>query len=116
MDQKLEVICGDAIKIMQSLPKESVDLIVTDPPYNLSKNYGNSKDNLEFTEYLEFSRNWLKEANRLLKKNGTIYIFMGVRYISYIYEILEQEFNYSFNSWITWFYTQGIGKTKGFHF
>ena len=46
MDQKLEVICGDAIKIMQSLPKESVDLIVTDPPYNLSKNYGNSKDNL----------------------------------------------------------------------
>ena len=116
MDQKLEVICGDAIKIMQSLPKESVDLIVTDPPYNLSKNYGNSKDNLEFTEYLEFSRNWLKEANRLLKKNGTIYIFMGVRYISYIYEILEQEFNYSFNSWITWFYTQGIGKTKGFSF
>lgn len=114
MDQKLEVMCGDAIKIMQSLPKESVDLIVTDPPYNLCKNYGNNKDTLEFNEYLEFSRNWLKEANRLLKKNGTIYIFMGVRYISYIYEILEQEFNYSFNSWITWFYTQGIGKTKGF--
>ena len=39
---------------------------------------------------------------------------MGMRYISYIYEILEKEFGFSFNSWITWYYTQGIGKTKGF--
>ena len=39
---------------------------------------------------------------------------MGVRYISYIYEILEKDLSFSFNSWITWFYTQGIGKTKGF--
>ena len=39
---------------------------------------------------------------------------MGVRYISYIYAILEQELDMYFNSWITWFYTQGIGKIKGF--
>ena len=114
MDKRLDAICGDAIEVMKTLPTNSVDLIVTDPPYNLNKNYGNNKDNLEFVDYLEFSRNWLKEADRLLKPNGTIYIFMGVRYISYIYEILEQDLHYFFNSWITWFYTQGIGKTKGF--
>lgn len=114
MDKRLDAICGDAIEVMKTLPPESVDLIVTDPPYNLNKDYGNTKDNLEFADYLEFSRNWLKEADRLLKSNGTIYIFMGVRYISYIYSILEQEFHYTFNSWITWYYTQGIGKTKGF--
>lgn len=39
---------------------------------------------------------------------------MGMRYISYIYNILEQELGLTFNSWITWYYTQGIGKTKGF--
>ena len=39
---------------------------------------------------------------------------MGMRYISYVYTILEQELGFTFNSWITWFYTQGIGKTKGF--
>jgi len=114
MDQRLEAVCGDAIEIMKPLPSESIHLIVTDPPYNLSKDYGNNKDTMEFSEYLDFSRRWLKEADRLLKKNGTIYIFMGVRYISYIYNLLEQEFGYFFNSWITWFYTQGIGKTKGF--
>lgn len=114
MDKKLDLICGDAIAELKKIPSKSVNLIVTDPPYNLNKDYGNTKDNLEFSEYLDFSREWLRESSRVLKDNGTIYIFMGVRYISYIYEILEKELNFSFNSWITWFYTQGIGKTKGF--
>ena len=111
---ELRAICGEAISELKKLPDESVDLIVTDPPYNLNKDYGKTQDNLEFEEYLQFSREWLTEAKRVLKKSGTIYIFMGMRYISYIYSILEQELGMHFNSWITWYYTQGIGKTKGF--
>lgn len=114
MDKELKIICGDAVEEMAKLPDKSVRLIVTDPPYNLNKDYGNNQDNLEFTEYLEFSRKWLKEAHRILTDDGTLYVFMGMRYISYIYTILEQELGMTFNSWITWFYTQGIGKTKGF--
>ncbi len=111
---ELQVICGEAIAEMRKLPDESIDLIVTDPPYNLNKDYGKTQDNLQFEEYLQFSKAWLTEAKRVLKKNGTIYIFMGMRYISYIYSILEQDLGMYFNSWITWYYTQGIGKTKGF--
>lgn len=114
MDKELRLICGDAIEQMKKIETASVDLIVTDPPYNLSKDYGYTKDNLEFDEYLAFTREWLKEAVRVLKADGTIYTFMGMRYISYLFSILEQEFGLHFNSWITWYYTQGIGKTKGF--
>lgn len=114
MDKTLKIICGNAIEELKKIESKSINLIVTDPPYNLNKDYGNNKDNLEFEEYLEFSRQWLTEAKRILKDDGTIYIFMGTRYISYIYSILEKELNMHFNSWITWFYTQGIGKTKGF--
>ncbi|MDW2860961.1 site-specific DNA-methyltransferase [Mesomycoplasma ovipneumoniae] len=114
MDKNLKIICGNAIEELKKIESKSINLIVTDPPYNLNKDYGNNKDNLEFEEYLEFSRQWLTEAKRILKDDGTIYIFMGMRYISYIYTILEKELNMHFNSWITWFYTQGIGKTKGF--
>lgn len=114
MDQKLIVLCGDAVEEMSKLPDKSIDLITADPPYNLNKNYGNSRDNLKFNEYLDFSRRWLTQAKRILKDGGSIYLFMGVRYISYVYAILEQEMKLAFNSWITWFYTQGIGKTKGF--
>lgn len=112
--RRLEIINGDALEKLKEIPSESIDLIITDPPYNLNKDYGKNKDNLEFEEYLNFSKKWLNEAKRVLKKDGTICVFMGMRYISYIYNILEQDLGMFFNSWITWHYTQGIGKVKGF--
>lgn len=114
MDKGITLVCGSAIEEMKLLPDKSINLIATDPPYNLSKNYGNNQDNLEFEEYLGFTRQWLTEAKRILTDNGSLYVFMGMRYISYVYTVLEKELNMTFNSWITWFYTQGIGKTKGF--
>lgn len=114
MDKELRTICGDAVEELKKLPSKSARLIVTDPPYNLNKDYGNNQDKLGFDEYLDFSRQWLKEAKRVLADDGTIYVFMGMHYISYIYNIMEQELGLAFNSWITWYYTQGIGKTKGF--
>jgi site-specific DNA-methyltransferase (adenine-specific) len=39
---------------------------------------------------------------------------MGFRFISYLYQILEKERELLFSNWICWFYTQGIGKKKGF--
>ncbi len=114
MDKELIAICGDAIEEMVKIPSKSIRLVIADPPYNLNKDYGNNHDKLEFQEYLEFSRKWLSEAKRILTDDGSIYVFMGMRYISYIYAILEQELGFTFNSWITWYYTQGIGKTKGF--
>lgn len=111
---KIEIINGDSLKEMKSITDETIDLIITDPPYNLNKNYGNNKDNLEFNEYLQFTKEWITECKRVLKKTGTIYVFMGFRYISYIYDILSREMDMNFVNWIAWHYTQGIGKTKGF--
>lgn len=111
-NQKL--ILGDALKELKTIPDKSINLIVTDPPYNLNKDYGSNSDSFTFEEYLEFSKSWLTECYRILKDDGSIYVFMGMRFISYIYSILENDLGMFFNSWITWFYTQGIGKTKGF--
>lgn len=108
------VILGDAISEMAKLQSETFDLVVADPPYNLGKDYGNNHDIRGFEDYLDFSRSWLKEAYRLLKPQGTIYVFMGFRFISYLYDILDRELGMFFNSWIVWHYTQGMGKTRGF--
>ena len=83
MDKDIEIILGDALEELKKIPTESIDLIVTDPPYNLNKDYGFTKDNLEFDEYLEFSRLWIKEAVRILKDDGTLYIFMGMKCLCY---------------------------------
>lgn len=114
MAQRIITICGDAVEEMKKLPDDSVKLIAADPPYNLNKDYGSTQDSMKFHDCLEFSRSWLAEAKRVLTDDGSIYVFMGMRYISYIYVILEQELGLCFNSWITWHYTQGIGKTRGF--
>ena len=110
----INLIHTDALEGFQSISDSSVDLIIADPPYNLRKDYGNDSDNKSKEEYLKFTRSWLKEAVRVLKNNGTIYVFMGVRFISHLYIILEEECGLEFNSWIVWHYTQGMGKTKGF--
>lgn len=113
-NSKIQILEGNALDLFNNIQSESVDLIIADPPYNLGKNYGNNHDLKGFDEYLDFTRNWLKESHRVLKKTGSIYVFMGVRFISYLYDILDRELKMFFNSWITWHYTQGIGKTKGF--
>ncbi len=111
---EIKIIQGDSLEILKQIPANTIDLIVADPPYNLGKDYGNNHDLRGFEEYLHFSKKWLTLAHEKLKPTGTIYVFMGVRFVSYLYHILDQEIGMYFNSWITWHYTQGIGKTKGF--
>ncbi len=110
----IEILQGEAIEKLKELANESVDLVIADPPYNLNKDYGNKSDSKSFDEYITFTKEWTAEASRILKPTGTIYVFMGFRFISYLYQILENDNSLNFNNWICWFYTQGIGKKKGF--
>lgn len=110
----IQVIQGNCIEVLKSVNDCSIDLIVADPPYNIGKDYGNGSDKQQFDEYISFTKQWLKDCHRVLKPDGTIYVFIGFRYISYLYQILEDELNMNFVNWISWHYTQGIGKTKGF--
>ena len=112
--REIEIMEGSALDCLKKIEPSSVDLIIADPPYNLGKDYGNNHDQASFEDYMDFSRNWIQEAHRILKNSGTLYLFMGVRFISYVYALLEKEYRFVFNSWITWHYTQGLGKTKGF--
>ena len=114
MDKMTEIVHGNCITELRTIASNSVDLIIADPPYNIGKDYGNNSDKQDFDEYINFTKEWLTECHRILKENGTIYIFIGFRYISYLYQILEKDLNMNFINWISWHYTQGIGKKKGF--
>lgn len=114
MKNDIRIVQGESIEKMKEIKSESIDLIIADPPYNLGKDYGNGSDLKSFDEYIGFTKDWTKEATRILKNTGTIYIFMGFRFISYLYQILEKDNQLNFVNWICWHYTQGIGKKKGF--
>jgi site-specific DNA-methyltransferase (adenine-specific) len=52
------------------IPKGSVDLIVTSPPYNVSIPYTSVRDDISYTEYLDFTRRWLEKAFSMMKPDG----------------------------------------------
>lgn len=52
------------------IEKSSVDLIVTSPPYNVDIQYGSSNDELSYTDYLHFSKRWMKKCYQLTKDDG----------------------------------------------
>ncbi len=112
--REIEIIQGDALDLLSQMPDESVDLIIADPPYNLGKDFGACSDLKEFSEYIKFSEEWLAHAHRILKMPGTLFVFMGVRFVSYFFDILDRKLEMVFNSWISWHYTQGMGKKIGF--
>ena len=83
-----KIIKGDCIESMRSLPNDSIDVIFADPPYNLqlkndlsrpdsSKVNGVTEDwdrFKSFEEYDKFTKDWISEAQRILKPEGTIWV------------------------------------------
>lgn len=67
-----KLFLGDSISVMQTLDPESVDIVFADPPYNIKKadwDYLGSQD-----EYVKWSEQWIREASRILKPSGSLYV------------------------------------------
>ena len=68
-------ICGDFFAAAPLLPRECADLIIADPPYNLTKDFGGATfSRRSEEEYESFTRRWIESVLPLLKKNGTMYV------------------------------------------
>jgi len=64
------LIYKDDILKISSIPNNSVDLIVTSPPYNVDIHYNSHADNLSYEDYLEFTQKWIKKCFDLAKGEG----------------------------------------------
>ena len=64
---------GDCLELMKEIPDESVDAVITDPPYNIGKDFAN--DNLNINELIKFSTYYLTEIKRVIKPHKPILIF-----------------------------------------
>jgi site-specific DNA-methyltransferase (adenine-specific) len=114
---------GDCIEVAKRIPTGSVDLIVTDPPYGiggdrLHQHYKRREDfvvdgyiEVPADEYLEFSHGWIREAARVLKPGGSLYVVSGY---THLYEVLDalratdlEEVNH-----LVWKYNFGVHTTR----
>lgn len=101
METKQEWKIGDCLALMQDMPDESIDLIVADPPYYKidSNEWDNQWKSLDdYIAWLEVRTN---EMQRVLKKNGSLYIFGDDHRIAYIQVMLDRK--YSFLNHLVWY-------------
>lgn len=109
-----QIILGDCIEGMRSLPDNSFDIAIADPPYNVSKGgnwswdsasklpgFGGSWskvmeqwDDMPLTAYLDFSMAWLSEVKRLVKPTGSIWVhgtYHNIGITNFAMQLLEIE-------------------------
>ena len=79
-----KITTGDCREVMRKMPANSIDLMVTSPPYGVGIAYDSFDDDINFEAYKEFSREWLSEAFRVLKPDGRLALNIP-------YEINRQE-------------------------
>ncbi len=98
-----QILSGDCIEAMRSLPSASVDMVFADPPYNLqlggdlNRPDGSHVDAVtdhwdqfdSFAVYDKFTREWLSEARRVLKPNGSLWVIGSYHNIFRVGSILQ---------------------------
>lgn len=101
----------DILEMTDYLPKHFVDLLVIDPPYNLSKDFAGFKFKATGDkEYLDYIRSWLLRVLELLKPNGSVYVCCDWRSSSVIYQVLSE--HAIVKNRITWQREKGRGAKR----
>lgn len=111
------LICGDVMDVLATIEDDSVDLIVTSPPYNIGKEYENK---LELEEYIAWCRKWLSELFRVVKSTGSLWLNLGYvealgrgRAVPLPYLLWDKSPFYLMQE-IVWHYGAGVAARRAF--
>ena len=98
MDKENKIIQGDCIEEMKKLEENSIDAIVTDPPYNIGKAEWDKIDN-----YIEWCGEWVSQCERVLKNPSSFYWFhSNIKIAKDIMKYIEDNTDFKFRQMIVW--------------
>jgi site-specific DNA-methyltransferase (adenine-specific) len=101
-------ICQDLFTTLLYLPSGGIDLIIADPPYNLTKKFNdNAFRKTGIDQYEKWLISWLPEMRRLLKPTGSIYVCGDWRSSASLHRVLLQ--NFTVRNRISWEREKGRG-------
>ena len=93
------MVQGDCLKYLPKIPDENIDLIVTDPPYNVLGKTQEWDDKGDIKEYMNWTILWLRQCYRVLKQNTACYVFWSQKYIK---EFLNLDINFRIERMLVW--------------
>lgn len=120
-----EIYNMDCIKGMALIPDNTVDLIVTDPPFGIEfrakrSNYHRSQsrvieryNEIPAEEYYNFTYRWMEQAYRVLKESGSMYLFSGWNNLKYVLTAAD-ELRFITVNHIIWKYQFGVVTRRRF--
>jgi site-specific DNA-methyltransferase (adenine-specific) len=115
-DCDIRIVNTDCIEYMEQLDIASVGLIIADPPYYNIVSDAWDKQQSTRTEYLQWSKRWIRLVQRAMKPTASFYLFGGVGEKSDTIirlKLLCDELGLYFKDWITWKKDRGMGTRKG---
>lgn len=90
----------DVLEGLKQIDSESVDIIISDPPYNIGKDFGNDSDKQELDHYLNWCDQWINECIRVLKPSGSFFIYGFSEILAHISVRIDLP-----KRWLIWHYT-----------
>jgi site-specific DNA-methyltransferase (adenine-specific) len=109
-----QVIWGDALEVLTTIPNETVDLIFADPPYNIGKNFNGLPDKWKSEEdYLKWCYQWLDWCIEKLKPNGSFYVMASTQAMPYFDIYLRTKL--TILSRIIWYYDSSGVQAKNYY-
>lgn len=109
-----QVWLGDCVELLKSVPDGSVNLVATDPPFNIGLAYDLYDDKKGYQEYQDWCQKWIAECHRVLAPNGSMYVCIGDEYAAEVNILLKKQ-GFHFRNWILWYYTFGENQRKKFN-
>jgi site-specific DNA-methyltransferase (adenine-specific) len=97
-----QIICGDALHVLRQLPKKSIDLVVTDPPYGDNIPYGIHNRTIAGNEHPLIALSVMHEAYRVLKANTSAYMFCGSRHLGFLRSFFQNYTKYGIRDVVIW--------------
>ncbi|KKL53950.1 hypothetical protein LCGC14_2270280 [marine sediment metagenome] len=95
-----QVYCVDALDALRRLEDSIAQIIIADPPYNTGKDFGNNRTKKKLQDYLEWCDKWITQCMRILKSNGTMFIYGYSEILAHV--ATRVPCNYR---WLVWHYT-----------
>lgn len=105
-----QIYLGDALADIKKLPAALIDLIITDPPYTIKRDFGAGTIDIKESKYRAWCETWIKDCARILKPAGSIYVCINWEASSIIESLLKKYFKV--RNRITWKRDKGRGAKK----
>jgi site-specific DNA-methyltransferase (adenine-specific) len=95
-DDAVVIYHADCRDILPLIPNKGIDLVLTDPPYNVGKKYGIWDDDLPDKDYLMFCQDWIGATYKICNK---MVIIVPTKYILDYWQLLGHEFKQIIITW-----------------